>query len=403
MNARARDLAAVRLMKFVALFGFGGTERQVMNLVRHLDRSHFALHLGCLKRWGHLLDEIDAQQVPVTEYRVNSLRHVSALRQLWRLACDLRRTRTDIVHSYNFYANVFAVPAARLARVPVVIASVRDAGVYLTPAQKRTQALIVRMADCILTNADSIRQWLMEQGVRAEQIRVIRNGIDLEKFAPPVDDRALRHELGLPADAPIVLMLARLDANKGLEDFLEAAAAVSIEHSHAHFLIVGEGYVGRHDGVERNLAYQQFLEFRVAELGLSSRVHFTGFRSDVPALLAAASISVLPSWSEGLSNTVLESMAAGVPVVATRVGGNPELIEDGVHGLLVPPRDVKNLTQAICALLREPGRARALGEAGRARVRERFSIARMVRETEALYDALLEQRRRGARAVRAAV
>jgi glycosyltransferase involved in cell wall biosynthesis len=149
-----------------------------------------------------------------------------------------------------------------------------------------------------------------------------------------------------------------------------------------HFLIVG-------DSVSQ--AYRDGLEAYAAALGLGQRVVFTGFRRDVPALLSAVSVSVLPSLSEGLSNVVLEAMAAGVPVVATSVGGTPEIVDDGVTGLLVPPRDAGALADAISSLLTDPARRQTIGEAGRRRVEERFSLEAMVLATEQLYERLLRE------------
>jgi len=398
----------IRLLKFLTLFGFGGTERQVVNLTRMLDRSRFEPRFACMKRWGHFLEDIEQQRIPISEYRISCLYKPGTFRQQLRLAADMKRQGIQIAHSYNFYANVFALPAARLAGVPVTIASIRDTGVGITPAKMRMHKLICRLADCVLVNAEAVRQWLIEQGYRADKITVIRNGIDLSRFAHPGGGAGLRRELGLPEQAPLVVVLARLIPQKGIESFLEAAAEVSRRYPDARFLIVGEVFVfrqdksrgngaGERDVAERDIAYHQVLARQVARLGLDGRVIFTGYRSDVPELLSQAAVSVLPSLSEGLSNTVLESMAAGVPVVATRVGGNPELIDDGVGGLLVPPRNPGELARAICAVLDDRDFARRLGQAAKRRVAERFSLERMVRETEDLYVTLLERATRGKR------
>jgi L-malate glycosyltransferase len=384
--------APIRLMKFVCLFGFGGTERQFANLAGRLDRARFEPRFGCMKRWGHFLAEIEEQRLPVSEYRVSSLWKPAALARQLQLAVDMRRGRVEIVHSYNFYANVFAVPAARLAGVPVVIASIRDAGVYLTPAQRRVQRFVARFADCVLVNAESIRQWLIGDGYRPEKIRIIRNGIDLSRFARARSGAGIRKELGVPPDAPLVVTLARVNRQKGLEYFIDAAAAVGRRFPDARFLVVGEGLYGHNGGVARDVAYQSELERRAARQGIGERVIFTGFRADVPELLSEASVSVLPSLSEGLSNTLLESMAAGAPAVATRVGGNPELIEDGASGLLVPPRDAAALARSVLAILEDRELAHRLGAEAKRRAVERFSLERMVSETEGLYLELLERK-----------
>jgi glycosyltransferase involved in cell wall biosynthesis len=179
-------------------------------------------------------------------------------------------------------------------------------------------------------------------------------------------------------------MLSRLNRLKGGEYFVEAAAAVAARHSGVRFLIVGD--VG---GGEK--AYKAQLEQQARRLGIADRVIFTGFRMDVRELLAETTVSVLPSLSEGLSNVLLESMAVGVPVIGTTVGGTPEIIEDGVTGFLIPPRDAESLARAMCRLIEDPQRARAMGLAGRRRIAEHFGIGRMVRQTEQHYVRMLER------------
>jgi glycosyltransferase involved in cell wall biosynthesis len=196
-----------------------------------------------------------------------------------------------------------------------------------------------------------------------------------------------------------VAVLSRLSRLKGLEFFLEAAAKLAARFPEARFAIIGEGRVFQ-DGAIVQSAYKRELEAYADRLGLGGRVAFTGFRLDVPELLAEMTVSVLPTLSEGLSNTVLESMAAGVPVVATDVGGNPEAVQHGVSGLLVPPRDSEALACAIGVLLENRELAANLGQAGRQRVVEHFSNTRMVQETERFYLSLLSRKRRRARAPR---
>ena len=375
----------VRLLTFTTLFAIGGTERHVASLADGLDPSRFEHEFGCLRRSGEFLAQIEARGLTVNEYAVARLYGPHALAQQLRFARHLRRRRIQIMHSYNFYPNVFAIPAARLAHTPVVLASIRDTGAHLTPRQRRVQRLSCRLADHILVNAEAVREWLTDEGYNPARISVIRNGLDLSRFPPGADDPALRRELGVPDGAPLIAVLSRLSRLKGVEDFLEAAADVSARFEQARFLVIG-GNIDP-DGN----AYRDELEARAAALGLQQRVIFTGFRLDVPRLLSAVTVSVLPSLSEGLSNTILESMAAGAPVVATRVGGSAEALDDGVDGLLVPPRDPAALSRAITWVLEHPEEARGLGRRARARVAEEFSLQRMIRETECLYARLLER------------
>lgn len=384
-----RPARPIRTLLFVNGFGMGGTERHVANLVGALDRSRFEVHLACFKRWGHLLGEVEARGLPISEYPIDSLHNHRTILQQWRFARDLIRHRIQVVHTHNFYANVFALPAARLAGVPVVLASIRDTGVYQTPMQKQVQKMACRLAHRVVVNAEAIRSWLVGDGYRRERIVVIRNGIDLSGFRGPRDPREVRRELDIPADAPLLVMVSRLHELKGLDDFLDAAAILLARHPDLHLLVVGERFKARSGEWVRDGAYRQVLERQAARLGIADRVRFTGFRLDIPALLAASTVSVLPSLSEGLSNTVLESMAAGIPVVTTRVGGTPEAITDGETGLLVDVRNPPALARAIGRVLDDPALARRLGENGRERVERQFSLATMARTTEDLYRTLM--------------
>jgi glycosyltransferase involved in cell wall biosynthesis len=375
----------VRVLNVVPTFMCGGTENQFMTLGRGLDAQRFDLEFACLRKWGGFADELAARRVPLVDCDISTFRSAHALRQQARLASHIVRRKIDIVHAYSFYGNVFGIPAARLAGAPVVIASIRDRAPYLTPTQKRVQRFICRFADCVLVNADAVRDWLIEHGFEASKIVVIPNGVDLARFDAPVDSRSLLAELGLPADGPVVGVVSRLIKLKGLEEFLEAAALVRAHVPAARFLIVG-------DTNPDNRSYRATLTAIVQRLHLGDRVVFAGLRSDVPALLASLSVAVMPSLNEALSNVLLESMAAAAPVVATRVGGTPEAVEDGVSGVLVAPGDPAALANGICEMLQSPERARRLGRAARRVIEQRFSTTRMVAATERLYESLLAQR-----------
>src|SRR5882724_5281776 len=388
------DDERIRVLEFVNGFAVGGTERQVVNLGRALNRERFDLRVACLRRWGHYLEEMESCDAPIAEYPIDSLRNLRTARQQWRLAGDLKRDRIQVVHTYNFYPNVFALPVARLSGTPVIVASIRDMGLYLTPGQRRAQNFVCHLADRILVNAEAVRRWLLDEGFPAGRIEVIPNGIDMARFAAPRGAGRIRCEIGLPESAPVVAVLGRLHAMKGVEYFLQAAAIVSRRFPEARFLIVGDRLAVRDGVVVSEQSDRTGLLALADSLGLAGRLVFTGFRLDIPELLAEIDLSVLPSLSEGLSNVLLESMAAGVPVVATRVGGTPEALEEGLSGLLVPPRDAAALAEAISRLLGDPALAHRLGQGGRRRIARSFSIESMARETERVYCDLLHGVRR---------
>lgn len=366
----------INLLQILTSFQIGGTERQVANLALGVDSSKFALHLACLRNFGELLADLERLHVPKPEFRIGKLYAPWTVWQAVRLASYLRTNRIQIVHSYGFYPNVFTVPVAKLVGAPIIVASIRDTGNLLTPMQTRLQKLVCRFADCVLVNAEAIRENLLEQGYDPSKIVVIRNGIVMARFAKREPNERLRRDLGIPLSARLVAVFSRLNRMKGVQYFLDAAIVLAARFPDVCFLVAGDG------------GSRKELEEHAGRLGLGRRIVFTGFRTDVPDLLSEATISVLPSLSEGTSNTLLESMAAGVAVIATRVGGNIEVVEDEISGLLVPPRDSAALVAATSRLLEDPGMALRLGQAGLRRVSEIYSISGSVHETELLYQRL---------------
>jgi L-malate glycosyltransferase len=368
--------ARIKVLTMVTSFHIGGTERQVANLVLGMDHSRFELHLACMRRMGALLKEVETLDVPHPVFPILSLYRMRTVIEALKLMRYIRKNAIQIVHTYGLYPNLFAVPAAWLSGAPVVIASIRDRGDILTPAQRWFQKLVCRFADCVLVNAEAIREALIEQGYRPSKIAIIRNGIAPSKFGMKHAASGIREQLGIPAGAPLVIALSRLNPMKGIEYFLTAASLITLKLPEVRFLVVGDG------------AIKGELQEYANGLGLSNRVVFTGFRTDIPSLLAETTLSVLPSLSEGLSNTLLESMAAGVPVVATRVGGNTEIVEDGVSGYLVPLKDPGALAKAMETVLQDPALAERMGKAGQQRTAELFGMERSIREVERLYMTL---------------
>ena len=384
MSREARVDDRIRLLKIVPTLRYGGTERQFMTLSASLDPSRFQVDLACLRPGGGLAAEAVRHGLPLDTYDIGPFHSARTLTLQAKLARDIVRRRIDVVHAYNFYGNVFAVPPARLAGAPVVIASIRDCGPYLSPMQLRVQRLVCRAATCVMANAGAVRDWLVADGYDRDRIVVIPNGVDLERFRVPVDVAAVRRGLGIDPDVPLVTVVSRVTRLKGLEQFITAAAILTDQHPRVRFLVAGEPAPG-------DDLYLASLKRLAARLGLGDRLVFAGLRQDVPSLLAASTAAVMPSLNEALSNALLESMAAGLPTVATRVGGTAEALTDGATGLLVPPDDARALAAALGRLLDDPAMAAALGRAARVTIEQRFSLAAMVAATERLYIELLRQ------------
>ncbi len=386
----------VRLLKFVCDFGTGGTEGQILNLVKGLGSTDFELEFASLKKEGAFVEEYEKQGIAISEFPITSLYSPLVLLQMMRFAKHLRNSRITIMHAYNFYSLVFSIPAAKMAGVPVIIASIRDRGVYLTRKQKLLQRLVCLMADRILVNADSIRDWLLDEGYQQKKITVIKNGIDSGRYEMSSNNKndavtSIRGDCGVTEDAPLIVMLSRLNRQKGVLDIIQAAARVKSEHPDAKFLLIGRPSLeSQQEDSDDPSDQQQWLNLR-DELDLGDTLFFCGHRSDIPQILSQASVSVLPSHSEGLSNTLLESMAAGVPVVATCVGGTPELVEDGVDGILIPPHSPDLLAKAISRILSSKALSQRLSNAARIKVREEFSLEAMVETTKEVYASQLER------------
>ena len=332
------------------------------------DRASFvAPHGGSFVELARV-DGFDVATVDVGRtYRVGGM---------LRLARLLRRERADLVHTHTLAAaNTLARLAGRLARVPVV--SHLHIENHFRPTTRFLLAGLdnatARLAAALVAVSEDTRRAYERQGY-PRRIRVVYNGVD----PSPADANGLREELRIPDDAPLVVEVGRLADVKGQRELLEAVADLPS----ARAVFVG-------DDLERGGEYARELERHAAELGVSDRVVFAGQRDDAARVLAAADVLALPSWTEGLPLVVLEAMAQGRPVVATPVGGTPELVADGETGLLVPPRDPRALADALTRILRDPELRRRMGEAGRRRVEERFSAARMAQEVLAIYDEVV--------------
>jgi len=351
----------------------GGSERQFAALARSLDRGRFEVHLGCIMREGPFLAGLD----DVAEFGLGgSLYGLQSIRTRLRLAKHLKNNDVAIAHAFDFYTNLTLIPAARWARVPVLIGSQRQLGDLLTWKQERAQAAVLRWCDTVVCNSRAAAARLAELGLRESQLTVIGNGLPPQAFAETVP--ALPRVPG----GLRVGMIARMNTRaKNHQLFLRMAARLRERFANLQFVLVGDGPL------------RPELEREADDLGLGGgQVLFLGDRRDVPAVLAALDVSVLPSSSESLSNVIIESMAAGVPVVANRVGGNGELVAED-RGMLVPPNNQDALADAVDGLLRDSARRTSLGASAQTFARANFTLERMRERHEELYRELLENKK----------
>jgi glycosyltransferase involved in cell wall biosynthesis len=364
---RSRSHPRPRLLQLLATGGNGGAQESYTGLLLRLDRSRYDVRALSLSA-GSAVARVRGLGLPVEV--IDDADDELAVREL---AAWLRREEIDLVHAHMYRAEVIGVRAAIAAGVPVIMATVHSSRVRAASDIALLASLTPSM-DRLIVPSESIQRKVVAEGRVGARFAVIPNGVDLSRFASPAPACALRREFGIPASAGLLGVVARLEPEKGHRHLIEAMPAILAGAPDTWLAVVGEG---SSVGSLRELA---------SALAVSDRVIFTGRREDVSALTADLTVAVLPSLREAQGISILEAMARRVPVVASDVGGIPEVITSGVDGVLVPPADPAALAAAVLELLGNEALRRRIGEAGYATVRDRFSIDAMVRRIQALYD-----------------
>src|SRR5208283_4082598 len=366
----------VRLFLMTNSFETGGSERQFAVLAKNLGPEQFQVHLGCIQRIGSFAN--DFGEVP--EFRLGgNLYGWASWRTRLRLSRCLRQQHIQIAHAFDFYTNLTLIPAARFARVPVVIGSQRQIGDLLTPRQFRAQAAAFRWCDAVVCNSRAAADRLAAEGMSRDKLVVIGNALPAEAFAPapaalPKRPGSLR-----------VGMVARMNHRyKNHSGFMRIARRIQQQMPNVEFLLAGDGPL------------RAELEREAQTLGIGDRVVFLGDRRDIPAVMASLDVAVLTSDSESLSNVILEAMAAGLPVVAYRVGGNAELIDekrgDEKRGQLISAGDEEGFAAAVERLLSAPSIRAQFGHNARKFAEENFGLENVRARYEACYQTLLEKK-----------
>jgi glycosyltransferase involved in cell wall biosynthesis len=364
----------MRLVQFTRSFHIGGTEVQVLELLRGLP-SRYQLQVSVLEDAGPLSGKLrQLGYVPEEFPLTGSLKRPNTAWQILRMARWFRRNRTELVHVHDFYSTMLVVPAAKLAGVKVIVGRL-DLAHWLDRTQYTALVQLTRMADHVIANAGAIRRMLVDkEGLPASRVSVIHNGLDLPRFDARIRE-GLQSPLPDTGGAPVVAHVANMNHPvKRQEDLLEALALLKRGGVALHAFLVGDG------------PRRPELEQKAKELGVADRAHFLGRRQDIPALYSRVNLGVLCSTAEGMSNAVMEGMAAGLPMVVTAVGGNPDLIVDGERGKLVQPQRPAELAQAFRWMLEHPEQARDMGAAARGFVRRELSLERLVERHDALYQ-----------------
>jgi glycosyltransferase involved in cell wall biosynthesis len=361
----------------------GGTEKQLYLLASSINSENFKPIIVQLSPEASLpvakghIGNLELFHYPTRRlYGSDGLRHLGHLRSL------AKNNKVDIIHTFFEKSEVMGWLAVRLSGIPVWITSRRDLGFK----RKRIYDKIFRLTskDCkkCIANCNAVKDKVIQQeNLPPEKIEVIYNGLDLSEYRQTLKNESLREELGVVNGTLLVGLIANFNFEiKGHIYFLGAAKKILEKVPDAKFVLVGDGPL--------RPRYQEVAR----ELNLNNNVYFLGKRTDVPTIISNLDVSVLSSINEGFSNVILESMAASKPVVATKVGGSPEMVTNGVTGYLVPPADSQSMANAIIKLLQNPDEAKTMGAAGRKIVQEKFTVEAMVKSYERLYVSLLEDR-----------
>jgi glycosyltransferase involved in cell wall biosynthesis len=377
----------IRILFIIGSLDVGGAEKQLVEIALGLDRTRFDAAVCCLGQRGVLAPRLQAGGIPVVAIgmpRASEIGMIAAIAtlpfRLFSFFREVRAFRPHVLHGLLFHAYVLGAFAGALLRVPVIVASRRSLSHFKSERRlfQWVERLANRFTDCIVANSDAVRaDTLAAEGLPDQAVLVVHNGIEAGRY-PVAPQPLLRAGLNA-GGGRVAIAVANLIHYKGHQYLIEAWSRVLQEFPDATLLLVGEGPL------------RASLEAELEARGLTDRVRLLGTRDDVPQLLGASDLLVHPSLEEGFSNALLEGMAAGLPVVATSVGGNPEAIVEGRTGYLVPPRDSDALADAIRRVFRMPDGGRQLGQAGRARVLEQFQLETMIGRYADLYVMLLQR------------
>ena len=362
----------------------GGAERQMQLLVGQLHGHTHCCRVYSLQAGGPLERWFEDLGVPVFS---GGLKKGDMSRAPWKVVLAewsllrlIYKLKPSVIHCFLPLITFMGALSGRIARVPLVVTSRRALGTHQRryPVLRPLDHVASRLSHRVTVNSQAVwNDMVRRDHVDASKLVLIYNGVATGPFEAALSYREdVRRDQGIKADARVMIVIANLIPYKGHSDLIQAAKEVINRFPDAIFLLVGE---------DRGI--QKELEQRVANFGVGQSVRFLGRQDDVPKLLAASDISVLPSHEEGFSNVILESMAAGLPVVATDVGGNREAILDGITGWLIPHKDPGALAAKIIDLLRDPAKAKEWGIGGRERVNRMFTVKRMVAAHINLYES----------------
>jgi L-malate glycosyltransferase len=362
------SVCPIPVLLMVRELGVGGTERQVVETALSLRAGPFLPHVGCFRPNGLRREDLIRAGIPILHLPVQSFRSVGAIKAARQLVDYIRRHRIQIVHTFDAPLNIFAAPVIRLAGGSAIVTSQRGHRELTGPAMKWLLRLTDRMADAVVVNCESMRQYLVaDEGVKETKVHLCYNAVDTERYRR-------RKAESLSPGRLVIGTVCALRREKGVDTLLRAFCGLS--ELGAKLLIVGSG------------PQEATLKALARTLGIEADCQFVPAVSDVAEWLSRIDIFVLPSRSEALSNSLMEAMACGCCPIASRVGGNPELIQQGENGLLFEVDNVRELASQMRILLTDESRRRAFADRSAAKMAE-FSYAKTVGTMQTIYQSVL--------------
>jgi glycosyltransferase involved in cell wall biosynthesis len=365
----------IKVLHLITSLEVGGAQHGLLLGLPRFNTDRYEHIICSLMNRIPMADQFRESGIEVHSLGLNRRTDLSVLVRLRKL---MKKVRPDVLHTYLLHANVLGRIVGRLVGIPVIIGSERTIG-QVGPCGRLATKLSNPLTNAVEVNSElGARSIAIDLGVPPNKIEVVRSGVDLKKFGHSTNRAAIRSQIGLKKDQHLVLYIGRLRAVKGIEYGLRAFAAAQSQLSSMHMALAGEGELLGH------------LKNIVRELNVSDHVTFLGVRNDLPDLLSAADSVLMPSLNEGFPRTAIEAMAAGKPIIATNVGGTSEAIIDGETGILIPAKDIEVMTSTLLRLVNDKDLQLKLGEAGRQRSRNNYSVNNYVTRLDELYRKLLK-------------
>jgi len=374
-----------RILLLCGNLSFAGAQRQLFELAKNLDRRKYEVFVCSISKDVQIYDKL--KRLDIKLYVIGK-----RFRKLPFIVRDvvkyLKSNQIDVIYPFLFESNLVARLAGLLARTSVVLSSERNSNYEISIFERVSERITENLYEIVIANSSAGKVFLQNcKKIKDNKIRVVVNGIDAKKYVLTKDVRArIRDELGISNDTILIGMVARIKPAKNLPMLFEVAKKIIKQHDNVCFVSVGDHSYGQEEYYKYIM--KSYNSFSIPE----EKFIFAGKRRDIPVLLSALDISLLTSSHEGFPNAVIESMAAGLPVVSTSVGDVPEIIEENLDGYIVPVNDVDGMVKNVTTLIENPVKRSKMGKLARDKIQRNYSIEKMVNSTDSIIQELLEKK-----------